>query len=304
MSVVNRSNTPRVSVAVPVYNAERFLDEAMGSVLGQTFEDFEVVAVNDGSTDRSGSMLDAHAKRDPRVRVLHQANAGLVGALNASLDACRGELIARFDPDDVCEPERFKKQVRFLEAHPEVVAVGSWMQSIDPEGGALNRFDYPIEHEAIEADFLHGRNAIGHPAAMIRAAALTKLEGYRYESYTTDLDLFLRLAEVGRLANLPEPLLRYRQHPASICATRRRDQVDLVLEVINDARQRRGMPPLPELPGDATELETQAGRYRRFALHAIRRGDLPAARRYAFDTLRREPLRLNHWRTAWWSLTG
>lgn len=304
MNERQHNQTPRVSVAVPVYNAERYLDEAMGSVLGQTFDDFEIVVVNDGSTDRSGAMLDAYAERDPRVRVLHQANAGLVGALNAAIDACRGAIVIRFDSDDVCEADRFVKQVEYLDAHSDVVAVGSWMQAIDPDGGELNRFEYPADHEAIEALFLSGHNAIGHPAAAIRRDALVRIGGYRLRPHVEDLDLFLRLAEVGRLANLPEPLLRYRQHPASVCATHRGDQIMAALDVINHARERRGMSPLSELPKSSKVIEQAADRSRRFALHAIRRGDLPAARRYALDALRREPLRLSNWRTAWWSLTG
>src|SRR5688500_6846307 len=125
---------PQVSVLLPVYNAARYLAEAVDSILAQTFRDFDFVIVADGSTDRSPAVLDDYVRRDRRVKVIRRRNTAIVGALNDGLCECRGELVARMDADDVSLPDRLEKQVAFLREHAEVVALGGRVVGIDPYG--------------------------------------------------------------------------------------------------------------------------------------------------------------------------
>src|SRR5262249_10266218 len=119
-----RPENPKVSVAMSVHNGERFLAEATDSILGQTFRDFELILVDDGSTDGSGAIADAYQRKDTRVRVIHQHKFGLVAALNQACEQARGEYIARMDADDVAIPDRLVRQVAFMDAHPEVAVLG------------------------------------------------------------------------------------------------------------------------------------------------------------------------------------
>jgi GT2 family glycosyltransferase len=202
---------PRVSVVLPIYNAEPFLADAIGSILTQSFRDFELIAIDD-SSDTSGEILDQFARADNRVRAVHQLNAGMVAALNRGLDLARGEFIARMDADDVCHPERFARQVAFLDAHPNVAVVGCAVTLIDEAGNRIREVEYPSTPEAI-ATFLENGSPLAHPSVMMRRAAVLAVGGYR-EAYRNaeDYDLWLRMAERYCMANLSEHLLFYRQH--------------------------------------------------------------------------------------------
>ena len=125
-------DAPTVSVVMTVYNTERYVGEAVGSVLGQTFGDFEFVIVDDGSTDRSTTILKDFAARDPRIRLVSRPNTGIVAAANEGIGLARGRYLARMDSDDVCLPRRFETQVNYLEQHPECVLVGSRVTVVDP----------------------------------------------------------------------------------------------------------------------------------------------------------------------------
>src|SRR5688572_18649710 len=217
-AAVQTTRTPRVSVLVPVYNAERYLAEAMDSILAQTFADFEVIAVDDGSKDRSREILEDYAKRDGRVKVISRANTGIVGALNDGLSASRGELIGRMDSDDVALPERFAKQVEFLDANPDVILVGARVTMIDPEGWPIGDMaTVGHGHDVIEDALLGGGWPIVHPTVIMRRGALLRVGGYQEGTFPNeDHDLFLRLAEIGKLENLRDTLLHYRRHPNSV----------------------------------------------------------------------------------------
>ena len=207
---------PRVSVALPVHNCERYVAEAIESILAQTFTDFEFLIVDDGSTDGTLSILNRFAARDSRIRVISRPNTGIVGALNEMLGLARADLVARMDADDVALPVRFERQVRYLDEHPECVMVGSRVTIIDPDGDALTEMGDALSHEQIVTDLLNYKGQmVYHPAVIYRRKAVLDLGGYRPECREAeDLDLFLRLAEVGQIVNLPEPLLKYREHRA------------------------------------------------------------------------------------------
>jgi len=207
---------PRVSVVVPVYNAEAFLAAAINSILTQTFRDFELIAIDDGATDASTDILDRLAQQDDRMIVVHQANGGIVAALNRGLALARGELVARMDADDVACPERLALQTAFLDAHPDVAVVGSAITLIDAQGGTIRDVHYP-ENPLAAAAFLATGSPLAHPAAMMRRAAVLAVGAYRPAfEYAEDYDLWLRMAERHSLANLPDRLLLYRQHAAKL----------------------------------------------------------------------------------------
>jgi len=232
-----------VSVVLPVYNGARYLPAAIASILDQTHRDLELIVIDDGSTDTSRSVAEGYAARDARVRVVSRGNRGLVATLNEGLELARAEFVARMDADDIAEPLRFERQVAYLEAHANCVALGTRVLLIDPDGDALMEMIDHREHAAIDqAHLAGGASQICHPSVMMRRSAVARVGGYR-ERYNTaeDLDLFLRLAEVGELANLAEPLLRYRQHLGSIGYEKAVLQWETAHAAIQDARQRRGM---------------------------------------------------------------
>ena len=208
--------TPRVSVLVPAFNAERFLAEALDSLTSQTFTDIEIIVVNDGSTDTSGELAERHAAADDRIRVFHQDNAGVCAALNKAASMARGDLIARLDADDISSPDRLEKQVAFMDANPAVVCCGSAMRYIDERGAELRRRTFALTNAEIQGRIID-RGCYAHSAVIYRRAAFESVGGYRspFDS-VEDLDLFLRLSETGEMANLPDHLCAYRLHASQV----------------------------------------------------------------------------------------
>src|SRR5271157_2678892 len=173
---------PRVSVALPVYNCERYVAEAIESILAQTFTDFEFLIVDDGSSDGTLPILHRFAARDSRIRVISRPNTGIVGARNEALGLARGELIAVMDSDDVALPERFEVQVRYLDENPDCVMIGSRVLVIDSDGDPLIVLPTPLSHEEIEDGFLNFRGQlVHHSTTMIRRRSLLEIGGYRPE---------------------------------------------------------------------------------------------------------------------------
>lgn len=242
---------PAVSVVMAVHDGERWLAETLASLSAQTFGDFEVVVIDDGSTDGSAAILAAAAGRDARYRIVTQPNRGLVASLNRGLDEARAPLVARIDADDVAEPERFARQVAFLSARPEVAAVGSAIRIIDGDGRLLRLQAYPSGPAAVAKAMLKGC-ALAHPAVMMRRGAVLAAGGYREAfRHAEDYDLWLRLGESHALDNLPEPLLRYRQHGSSVSFRHRRQQAlaTFVARCCAQARRAGRPDPLRDLRG-------------------------------------------------------
>ncbi len=211
------ASSPRVSVLLPVYNGEQFLDEAMRSVLDQSFADFEVIVVDDGSQDASPAILAGHAAADPRVRVYRKANGGIVAALNFGLGHCRGEYVARMDADDVCLPHRFADQVAHLDANPDCVLVGGLAETIDAHGQSIAVVSGG-PHKRTRLDIFPPKVAVSlHPLVTIRRSALEAIGGYRDAfPHAEDYDLYLRLARLGSIDNPPKVMLKYRKHGQSV----------------------------------------------------------------------------------------
>ena len=200
-----------ITVLLAVYNGQQYLREAIDSILSQTFRDFEFLIIDDGSTDNTLFILNEYARRDSRIKLVTRPNKGLTYTLNEGIFLARGEFLARMDADDICLPQRFEKQLAYLRQHPECVLVGSRVQLMDPEGLPLREMSQEQSHQEIDDAHLNRGWPVVHPATMMRLSAIKQIGGYRDEFNTLeDLDLFLRLAEVGKLANLPDVLLRYR----------------------------------------------------------------------------------------------
>src|SRR5438552_5575639 len=171
--------TPAVTVLMPVYNADRFVAETVETILAQTFNDFEFLIIDDGSTDRSLEILQSYANRDPRIRLISRPNTGYVVALNEGLELARGECVARIDAADPADPRRLEFQVARMRQEPELVALGSNALAIDADGLPLGDYSVPLTHEEIEASHLQGSSAIHHPAVMLRPGAVKQVGGYR-----------------------------------------------------------------------------------------------------------------------------
>jgi len=221
---------PAVSVILPFRNAEAYLAEAVESILAQDFVDFELLAIDDGSQDTSVGIIEAIARRDPRVRLLRAGGGGLPAALNAGIREARGRFIARMDGDDVALPQRFGLQVAALERNPRLLVVGSAVEQIDRAGRLIDVAWFPSAPETIRVVLSSGRCCLCHPATMIRRDALLEVGGYRTSvPLTEDFDLWLRLSRMGDLANLDHRLLRYRLHPGSVAFHRTREQLTSLL---------------------------------------------------------------------------
>ncbi len=209
---------PKISVILSVYNGERFIKEAVGSILDQTFSDFEFIIVDDGSTDGTAEVLDAFS--DPRiVRLKNEKNISLVKSLNRGLGVARGELIARMDADDISYPQRFERQVRFLEENPEVGVLGTHVKHVDARSKFISVLEPPATHELIYWKMLFSC-AIVHPSVMMRRDLVNRAGGYNPSFiHVEDTELWSRLVGLTRFANLQEVLHVRRLHGRSIMST-------------------------------------------------------------------------------------
>jgi hypothetical protein len=196
-----------------VHNGERFLAEAVDSVLAQSLADFELVVVDDGSTDATAAILDSYASQDARVRVYRQPRAGSAAARNRAFEIASASLVAVLDADDVALPTRLEQQFAFMNEHPNVAVVGGAVVFIGNDGRIFGEWRYPLTDAEVRSESMSS-TPLAHSAAMIRKEPFVNLGGYREQfALAQDLDLWLRLADRHELANLPAPLIRYRVHP-------------------------------------------------------------------------------------------
>ncbi|KQM18682.1 glycosyltransferase [Novosphingobium sp. Leaf2] len=219
--------TPAISVAMSVYNGERFLAAAIESVLAQDFTDFEFLILDDGSTDATAAIVRGYAANDARIRPIVRENRGLVASLNELIDAARAPIVARMDADDICRADRFGKQLRFLSENPDYGVVGSWTADIDAfdKPYHITGKDHPPTHEAFLEAIENGWPLLCHPAAMFRKDVVQSVGGYHGAfRHCEDYDLWLRLASVTRLASIPERLLRYRHYPNQVSSRHATEQ--------------------------------------------------------------------------------
>ena len=301
------SAAPLVSVVMTVYNSARFVGEAIESILNQTFRDLELIVVDDGSKDDSLAVLRRYEQSDPRVKVLTRPNGGCWIASNDGLAVARGRLIARMDADDVSLPERLAKEVAFLDANPQVVCVGTHVLLIDADGEPLRVMPDPprLTHKEIDTGHLTGGGQVMyHPSVVIRREALDKVGLYREWPAALDLDMFLRLAEVGELANLPDVLLKYRQHMGSIGHAKMKLQLETCREMVRQAYERRGLTPAGSIGFDRIKQMTVTEQHRKWAWWALKGGHVPSARKHARKALQKSPFSRESWRVMYCSLRG
>jgi len=200
-----------------VLNGERFLAEAIESVLDQSFSDFEFIVIDDGSEDASAAILNSYQMRDSRLRVYGHKHRGLAESLNRGCGIAQGKYVARMDADDIATPNRLQWQVRFMEAHPDVGLLGGVIDFIDENGREFRRVSHPIEDAAIRRALNHDEASFCHPATMMRKDVLVSVGGYRTSFLAAeDYDLWLRMASCSRLANLDGVVLKYRIHKGQV----------------------------------------------------------------------------------------
>lgn len=223
------TKTPRISVIMPVYNTEQYLKQAIDSILEQTFTDFELIAVNDASTDGSLKILNHYAKIDPRlVVVTNKENRKIVATLNRGIEMARGSLIARMDADDVSFPRRFEQQLALFDQHPGVVLVAGGFEIIDEEGEFIYREVVPTEDRDIKRSMLL-RNPVAHGSVMFRKEACKKVGLYsNAHGPTEDFELWTRLATVGEFAALEQTIFRWRINRKGISSNNNKLQLDIM----------------------------------------------------------------------------
>lgn len=226
------AEAPRVTVLMPVRDGARYLRQAIDSVLAQTYRDFELLIVDDGSTDDSAAIAASYT--DQRIRLARNGGAaGLTGALNAGIDLARGEFIARMDADDISLPERLARQVAYLEAHPRCAVVAVKIRLISPEGegrGVWESDARTTSFDQIRRRLPRG-NCVPHPGVMIRTSVLRRYR-YRERRSAQDYDLWLRLCADGQpIEKIDEPLLDYRLHADSVSSRRRESRSGAEVEI-------------------------------------------------------------------------
>lgn len=238
---LDMTNKPTISVLICVHNGQQFLRETLDSIYNQTYQDFELIIVDDASTDDTPKIL--REMKDSRTFIYrNRENLGPCKSANIGLGLCRGEYVVRSDADDISVPHRLETQLTAMRSAPDLVAVGSWVQWIDENGKELNLWKPVIEPEQIH-DRLMIANAIAHGSGMIKMSALLEIRGYNEDyRYSLDYDLWLRLSEVGKIRNIAEPLYKLRSWSGSISASKTAEQERLAKMALRDACVRRRHP--------------------------------------------------------------
>ena len=209
-------DSPPISVVMAVYNSAGVIADAIDSILNQTFTNFEFIIVDDGSTDAGARILRRYAGMDSRIKLYAQENSGLIASLNRGCRLAKGRYIARMDADDISLPTRLERQFRYLEGHPEIGVLGTWIQDVDNDRRPIIEWPVPADPVVVRW-FLFFGNCIAHPSVMMRRDLLERLGYYRPEAiHVEDYDLWIRAAEVIALANLPEVLVQYRVSSSSV----------------------------------------------------------------------------------------
>lgn len=296
---------PQVSVLMAVFNTAAYLHEALASIRDQSFSDFELIVIDDGSTDGSRELLESFAASEPRMKLVVRENRGLVETRNELLQAASGRLVAWMDSDDVSLPNRLELQIRHLDACPQVVCLGGAAQCIDPEGNLLNLERYPLNHcEILIAQQKGG--AMRFPTTMMRRQVALDAGGFRQPfRIGEDLDLLTRMSEVGKMANLDVTLYLYRQHLTSVVASLSIAWMAHLKVILELARERRetGFDRLQKghsieipMPSPLRTEVMECEIYKNWSSRALENGNRRLAWKYAKAALRAQPTAPGAWK--------
>ena len=220
---------PAISVVMPLYNGEKYLKEAINSILEQTYSDFELLLIDDASSDRTEEIIRSY-KDDRIVYIKNEQNLGLIKTLNKGLDLAKGEFIARMDQDDISAPTRFEEQIAIFKNNPEIGVCGTWFTIIknDLEDGKL---PHPVYDENIKIALL-GYCSLGHPTVMLRKKSLGNLRYDEDFQAAEDYEFWTRLSRVTKLHNIPKILLSYRIHSTNMSVLERNIQDEVANKII------------------------------------------------------------------------
>lgn len=211
-------NKPLISVLLPAYNAEPYIEESVRSILNQTYTNFEFIIINNGSTDRTGEIIENI--KDPRIRFFSNENLGMAGALNKAIKLSTGELFARQDADDISYLERFQKQVDFLNNNPDVAIVGTWARIIPQKDNIVRLHKHPTDNLVLKFELLWD-NPFVHTSMMMRKSCIDKVGPYDLDEpvLTQDYDLWWRIIKQYKVANIGEVLVDYREVATGLSQT-------------------------------------------------------------------------------------
>jgi len=250
--------TPLLSVVMAVHNGDSYLDTSIRSVLQQSFDDFEFVIVNDGSSDRTSDIISAYKQQDSRIRAFNQPQQGLVASLNRGCALANGKYIARLDSDDIAKEYRLELQARYLENNPEIALVGGATECIDAEGNISFVMRWPGRRDGLN-DFLMLDCSISHTTVMFRKDVFDSVGGYRHiYLHAEDYDLFLRIGDQYVLDNLPTIVCQYRLHGNQLSQQNFGQQILSAIGARIATRERRANRPEPtwgEMPISRNELK-------------------------------------------------
>jgi len=298
---------PRVSVLMAVCNTVEYVQDALRSISGQSFSDFELIVIDDGSSDGSTEVLKSYAAREPRMKLVTRQNVGLISTRNELLSRANGELIAWMDSDDVALPSRLARQVMEFDSKPDLVCLGTAAQCINPQGRHLNVEKYPTSHQEILREQALG-SGFRFPTTMMRRQTAQNIGGFREPfKMGEDFDFLLRLGEKGQLGNLSDALYLYRQHITSVCAmlgprwhAYREEILKLAAERKETGRDRlqNGETITINAPDKTNKAQIIAEVYVSWVRRALAIGDIPLAWSHALDAIRAEPMRLANWKVA------
>lgn len=245
----------KLTVGLPVYNAMPFLPHAVDSILNQTLIDFRFIIINDGSTDGSSEYLASI--NDPRVSVIQQVNLGIGTTLNRLLELCKTEYFARMDADDISLPQRLSTQLEFLEKKREIVLLGTQIAFL-AGSETYEAPRTPLNHRSIDKVLMKGKIGLCHSSLLFRTDAAKRIGGYRIRGAGEDFDFFIRMCEVGRIANIGKVLHLYRIHLDSIVATKYYEIRRGIEFAIKCAKCRRNEKPEPSFESFTKEWENRS----------------------------------------------
>lgn len=252
---------PVVSVVLSAYNAEKFINISIASILSQTLTDYELIIINDGSTDSTLSIIKGLASKDSRIRYVSRDNRGLVDSLNEAIGLASTEIIVRHDVDDLSLPNRLEKQYDYLMQNPEVILVGSSINTVDENYNYLNTHKVLIGNNELKLELMV-RSPFAHGSVMFRKNAFIKAGRYRKAEWPAeDYGLWVRMAKYGCFANIDEPLYEYMENSSGISQTNEKRQEDKKKEIQKAAWNNHGS--LLKSPFDTTAYRNlEMGEYR------------------------------------------